>query len=385
MMSDDAHDSFRCRSGFSSPPGMARKSAPDDPGSSGRGQARKETIALLRTPLCDLLGCDVPILLAGMGGVARWELAAAVARAGGYPTLGMVREAPDVIEVEVTALRRVTDRPFAVNLIPAATDPDLLRVQIDRCLALGVGAFSFFWDVVPDAVERVKAAGCLVLHQVGTRQAARDAEAAGADVLIAQGIEAGGHVHGRAGAFTLAADLLRATHLPVVVSGGIVDGKGLGAALTMGAAGVQCGTAFLATEESFAHDAHKARVVEAGAEDTILTDVFVLNWPKGAAVRVIANSVTAALDGRFLGHDPQDLPREAIAWDDGTARLRYSTDSPLRTTTGDLEAMALYAGQGAGGIHDIPPAGERLRGIVAEAAELPARQASGRVTQGDRT
>lgn len=212
MMTDDRHDSFRCRSGFSSP--------------QDAGPTRPDRTAPLRTPLCDFLGCEVPILLAGMGGVARWELAAAVARAGGYPTLGMVREAPDLIEAEVTALRRATDRPFAVNLIPAATDPDLLRAQIDRCLALGVGAFSFFWDIVPDAVARVKAAGCLVLHQVGTLQAARDAEAAGADVLIAQGVEAGGHVHGRLGAFALAADLLRATHLPVVVSGGIADGRG---------------------------------------------------------------------------------------------------------------------------------------------------------------
>src|SRR5690606_3562073 len=152
---------------------------------------------------------------------------------------------------------RATDRPFAVNLIPAATDPDLLEAQIDRCLALGVGAFSFFWDVLPEVIARVKAAGCLVQHQVGPVEAARAAEAAGADVLIAQGIEAGGHVHGRVGAFALAAELLRATSLPVVVSGGIADGRGLAAALAMGAAGVQCGTAFLATDEAFAHEYHK--------------------------------------------------------------------------------------------------------------------------------
>lgn len=382
-MTEVNRDPFRNRAGFSAPGGIARESGPDEPAPSGRGQGAAGMQTALRTALCGLLGCDVPILLAGMGGVSRWELAAAVARAGGYPTLGMVREAPDLIEAEVTALRKAIDRPFAVNLIPAATDPDLLRAQIDRCLALGVDAFSFFWDVVPGAVERVKAAGCLVLHQVGTLQAAREAEAAGVDVLIAQGVEAGGHVHGRVGAFVLTAELLRATHLPVVVSGGIADGKGLAAALAMGAAGVQCGTAFLATVESFAHDAHKVRIVEAGAEDTVLTDVFVLNWPKGAAVRVIANSVTAALDGHLLGHDPQDLPREAIAWDDGVPRLRYSTDSPLRTTTGDLEAMALYAGQGAGGILDIPAAGDRLRRMVNEASRLLERSAAGPALDGD--
>lgn len=332
-----------------------------------------DVFAPLRTPLCDLLGCDVPILLAGMGGVARWELAAAVAAAGGYPTLGMVRESPELIESEVAALRAATDRSFAVNIIPAATRPDLLDAQIGRCLEIGVGAFSFFWDVVPQAVERVKAAGCLVLHQVGTVQAAREAEAAGADVLIAQGIEAGGHVHGRIGAFALAADLLREARVPVVIAGGIVDGAGLAAALAMGAAGVSCGTAFIATEESFAHPYHKGRIVESGAADTVLTDVFVLNWPAEAAVRVIGNSVTAALQGNYLGHDPDALPREPIAWDGDVARLRFSTDSPMRTTTGDLEAMAIYAGQGVGGIRDIVPAGTRLRRMAQEASALLAR------------
>ncbi len=330
----------------------------------------------LRTPLCDLLGCDVPILLAGMGGVSRWELAAAVAHAGGYPTLGMVREPPDLIAREVRALRAATDRPFAVNLIPAATDADLLDAQIACCLDLGVRAFSFFWDVVPSAVVRAKAAGCLVLHQVGTVQAAHDAETAGADVLIAQGIEAGGHVHGRIGAFALTAEILAETRLPVVISGGIVDGRCMAAALAMGAAGVHCGTAFLATTESFAHDEHKRRLAAAHAADTVLTDVFVLNWPRGAAVRVLANSVTQALGDRLLGHDPLALPREPIAWDDGVARLRFSTDSPLRTTTGDLEAMALYAGQGVGRITDVVPAGERLRRMAKEATVLLARHLS---------
>ena len=337
---------------------------------------------LLRTALCDVLGCDVPILLAGMGGVSRWELAAAVGRAGGYPMLGMVREPTSLIEAEVQALRAATDRPFAVNLIPSATDPGLLDAQISCCLDRGVGAFTFFWDVVPEAVARVRAAGCLVLHQVGTLQAARAAEAAGADVLIAQGIEAGGHVHGRMGAFALAADILAQTRLPVVVSGGIVDGRGLAAALAMGAAGVQCGTAFLATDESFAHYDHKRRLVAASGADTVLTDVFVLNWPRGAAVRVLRNSVTEALGEQLLGHDPETLPREAIAWDGDAPRLRFSTDSPLRSTTGDLEAMALYAGQGAGRVTGVVPARDRLRGMAQQATDLLARFQTGARMEG---
>lgn len=324
----------------------------------------------VRTPICDLLGCEFPVLLAGMGGVSRWELAASVASAGGFATLGMVREDPALIADEVAALRAATDRPFAVNLIPAATEPALLDAQIARCLELGVKAFSFFWDVLPDVVARVKEAGCLVLHQVGTLEAARMAERAGADVIIAQGIEAGGHVHGRSPTFALTEAILAQTELPVVASGGLATGADLATALAMGAAGIHCGTAFIATEESFAHPYHKSRIAEARGEDTVLTDVFVLNWPRGAAVRVIGNSVTDALNGRYLGHDPDALPRDAIAWDGDQPRLRFSTDSPLRTTRGDLEAMALYAGQGVGSVSDITPAGERLADMVAQARRI---------------
>jgi nitronate monooxygenase len=332
----------------------------------------------IKTPLCNLLGCDVPVLLAGMGGVARWELAAAVAEAGGYAMLGMVREDPALIESEVKALRKATQRRFAVNVIPAATDPKLLDWQIGTCLDLGVTDFSFFWDVVPDVVKRVKRQGCFLLHQVGNSETARKAEDAGADVLIAQGVEAGGHVHGRTGTLALVAEILGRTKLPVVATGGIANGAGVAAALALGAQGAQIGTAFLATTESYAHDYHKQRVVEAAAADTVLTDVFVLNWPAHAAVRVIGNSVTSKLGFELLGHDPDSLPREVIAHEGERPLYRFSTDSPSRITTGDLEAMALYAGQGAGVITDIVPAGERLRRIVAEAEACLTRLSSSR-------
>jgi nitronate monooxygenase len=321
----------------------------------------------LRTPLCDLLGCDAPVLLAGMGGVARHELAAAVAHAGGFPMLGMVREDPALIAREVRALRAATPKRFAVNVIPAATAPELLDRQIATCLDLGVDAFTFFWDVMPAVVRRVKDTGALVLHQVGTLAAAREAEAAGADVIIAQGAEAGGHVHGRTGTLVLVEEIARAVRPPVVASGGIATGAGLVAALALGAQGIQCGTAFLATTESFAHDYHKQRVVACVDGETVLTDAFVLNWPAHAAVRVIRNSIVESLGFDLMGHDPEALPREAIADEAGRPILRYSTDSPLRVTTGDLEALALYAGQGAALVDDIVPAAERLDRIMAEA------------------
>ena len=324
----------------------------------------------LKTPLCELLGCEVPVMLAGMGGVSRWELAAAVANAGGYAQLGMVREAPGLIASEIKALRAATPRPFAVNVIPSATEPGLLDRQIGTCLDLGVTDFSFFWDVVPAVVTRVIAQGARVIHQVGTVEAARQAEDAGAAVLVAQGVEAGGHVHGTAGMLQLVEAVAREAKVPVVASGGIASGAGLVAALAAGAQGVHLGTAFLATQESFAHDYHKQRVVEAGPADTVYTDIYVLNWPAHAAVRVIANSVTRALGFNLTGHDPDRLPREPIADEGGRPILRYSTDSPLRITTGDLEAMALFAGQGVGAIHDIPTAAGRLRQIVTEAGAV---------------
>jgi len=321
----------------------------------------------LRTPLCGLLGCDVPILQAGMGGPARHELAASVARAGGFGMLGMVRESPELIAQEVAALRALTDRPFAVNLIPSATDPTLLRAEMDVCFEHHVPAFTFFWDVDPEAIARAKAGGALVLHQVGSPEAAREAEAAGADVLIAQGVEAGGHVHGTTGALVLVEQVARAAKVPVVASGGFATGASLVAALALGAQGIQCGTAFLATRESYAHDFHKRRLVEARPEDTVYTDAYVLNWPKGAPVRVLRNSVIAALGHRLTGHDPADLPREVVASEEGRPLLRYGTDSPLRGTEGDLEAMALYAGQSTAFVQDVPSAADVLARIMAEA------------------
>ncbi len=332
----------------------------------------------LQTPLCDLLGCRHPVLLAGMGGVARWELAAAVANAGGYAQLGMVREDPALIASEIKALRAATPHPFAVNVIPSATEAGLLDRQIGACLDLGVTDFSFFWDVVPQVVARVIGQGARVIHQVGTVEAARQAEDAGAAVLVAQGVEAGGHVHGTAGMLQLVEAVAAKSRVPVVATGGIASGAGLVAALAAGAQGVQIGTAFLATQESFAHQYHKDRVVQAGPADTVYTDVYVLNWPAHAAVRVIANSVTRALGFNLTGHDPDALPREVIADEGGRPILRYSTDSPLRITTGDLEAMALFAGQGVGAISDIPSAGARLERIMTDAGTILHRLEGGK-------
>jgi nitronate monooxygenase len=324
-------------------------------------------VPTISTKLTELLHCRYPILCAGMGGPARAELAAAVSNAGGFGQMGMVRESPELIRQEIAEVRRRTNQPFAVNLVPAVTQPDLLRAELDACLAAKVPAMCFFWDVVPEVVAEAKRAGCLVLYQVGNAAAAFQAEAAGADVVIAQGVEAGGHVHGRLPLAALLGQLAGRLKVPLVASGGIADGRSMAAALALGADGVHCGTAFLVAEESFAHDYHKQRIIDAKAEDTVHTDLFAINWPKDSPVRVLRNSVVEAAGDRLWGYDPDALPREVIAHDNGLAVHKWDTNSPLRTTTGDLEAMALYSGIGCGQITAVRPAAEILGDMMRDA------------------
>lgn len=318
----------------------------------------------LHTTVCDLLGCDYPIVLAGMGGVARSELVAAVTQAGGYGFLGMVREPPELIRAEIDRVRARTPRSFGVNLIPAATEPALLEPELAACIEARIAAVALFWDLDPDVVRRVRDEGILVVYQVGTAQEAEEAQKAGAHLLVAQGREAGGHVRGRKALRALLPEILVATDLPVLAAGGIVDGRDLAAVLSMGAQGAMLGTAFLATEESFAHDYHKQRIVEAAPDQTLLTEAFHINWPPGAPVRVLANSVTRGERG-----DPnrEQGGKIQIGDEEGRPIYLFSTDSPLRTTTGDLEAMALYAGEGVGRVGAVVPAAVRLRSILAEA------------------
>jgi nitronate monooxygenase len=321
----------------------------------------------LRTPICDILQCRHPILQAGMGGVARAELVAAVAEAGGYGFLGMVREAPDFIGAQIDAVRARTDRPFGVNLIPAATEPALFRDELDACLAREVHSVCFFWTVDAAAVARAKAGGCIVLYQVGSVRDAIAAEAAGADIVIAQGVEAGGHVHGHVSSMVLLPQVTAAVACPVVASGGFASGRSLVAALALGAQGIHCGTAFLATAESFAHDYHKNALLTATSEDTVYTDAFSINWPPNSPVRVVRNAITDSLGSNLVGHDPDDLWCDQVATDAGRPIYRYSTDSPLRSTVGDIEELALFGGQCCGMVTTLVPAARRIAEIVREA------------------
>ena len=313
--------------------------------------------------LTRLLGCRLPLLLAGMGGVARAELVAAVTEAGGFGFLGMVREPLALIEREVAQVRARTGAPFGVNLIPAATPAPLLRDQVALCIALRVPVVGLFWDVDRAVIERLRGAGITVVHQVGSAGEALLAQEAGAQALIAQGVEAGGHVRGREPLADVLADVLAVASVPVAAAGGLADGRGVARVLAQGAQAAVLGTALIATHESFAHDDHKRRLVAAQAGDTVLTEDFHINWPPHAAVRVLASSVTRRERG-----DPFADARTVIGDEEGRPIYLFSTDSPLRSMTGDFEAMALYAGQGVGHVQAVEPAADVVRRIAAEAA-----------------
>ncbi len=319
--------------------------------------------AALHTPLCDQLGCRYPLILAGMGGAARSALVTAVTAAGGFGFLGMVREPPELIRDEVARVRKRTDRPFGVNLIPAATPVELLEQQIDLCIELRVPVVGLFWSVRPEVIGRLRKAGILVVCQVGSAAEGQQALRAGADVLIAQGVEAGGHVRARQPLARVLAELLAIARVPVAAAGGIAGGEDVARVLAQGAQAAVLGTALLATEESFAHDYHKRRLVEAQGADTVLTEAFWINWPPSAPVRVLRNSVTRGERG-----DPSDVRRTVIGEEKGRPVYLFSTDSPLRSMTGDFEAMALYAGKGVGRIYTVEPAARCIERIAVVAA-----------------
>lgn len=324
---------------------------------------------VLHRPICDLLGCTYPLVLAGMGGVARSELAAAVAQAGGFGFLGMVREPVALIRSEVDALRKRGIERFGVNIIPAATPADLLDAQIRACIELQVPVMALFWGVMPEVVRRLRDAGIVVVYQVGSAAEAVAARQAGAQAIIAQGYEAGGHVRGTSPLEQVLPQVIAAVDCPVLAAGGIVDGHDVATVMALGADGAVLGTALMATHESFANSYHKQRLVAASGSDTVLTDIFHVNWPRGANVRVLSNSVTRGEHG-----DPFRSDETVIGDEDGRPIHLFSTDSPLQSMTGDFEAMALYSGMGVGRISAIEPAGERLRKIIAEASALMAHR-----------
>lgn len=316
----------------------------------------------LHTPICDMLGIKYPILLAGMGGVSYAELCAAVSNAGGFGTLGMAGRPMAEIKEEIKRVRDLTDKPFGVDLLAAV--PESLERTADIIIEGGAKAFISGLGVPPPhLVKKFHDAGLKVMNVNGTVKHAKSAEAGGLDAVVAQGTEAGGHT-GRVATMALVPQVVDAVKIPVIAAGSIVDGRGLAAALALGAQGVWMGTRFIASTEAHAGGLYKQVIVDANDEDTIITRAY-----SGKPMRVYRNEWVDDWERR--PQDIQKFPAQAIM----SVQAGVMGGIGGQTEGLDRSKSAFAMGQGAGSIHDVKSAGEIVREIVAEAESVIAKMA----------
>lgn len=338
----------------------------------------------LHTAICDLLGIEVPILAAGMAGVTMPPLAAAVSKAGGLGTLGASFSPPDRLRREIAEVRAATSRPFGVGLIipadipPANADhklppfPEFLADLLPRVAGLPIVPpptltmqlataqvavaieqrvpLVVFGLGTPEwAIRQCHDVGSKVFSVVGSVSQARKVAAQGVDGIIAQGSEGGGHV-GSVSTLILLRQVIQAVSIPVLAGGGIVDGPGIAAMLTLGAEGVWMGTRFAATEEATTPREHKVRIVDADERSTVVSRCYT-----GKPSRVLRNIYTE----RWAGHESEILP---MPWQRNWVEALVA---PARAA-GMTDIANYPTGQGAAFIKDIMPAGELVARLVHE-------------------
>jgi nitronate monooxygenase len=327
---------------------------------------------MLRTKLCELFRIEYPIVSAGMGGIALAELAAAVSEAGGLGTLGLAGFSPEAMHREIKAARRLTKKPLAVNVIVP-----FLRPGVVEALAREpIQAVTFFWGEPDEPIDHLKTSGIKVIWQCGSPTQARAALKAGADAIIAQGVEAGGHIWGTIGSMVMIPDIRDAIgDLPLIAAGGLADGRGLAAALALGADGAAFGTRFVASVEAQASERYKQRIIVAEGDSTIHTTLFDVGWPN-APHRVLRTKEVKLWEeaGRPpSGHRPGEgetigkLKRAGVELTDVP---RYSVIPPSRYFDGDEESLPFYSGQSCALIRQVLPAGEIVRQIADEASAI---------------
>jgi nitronate monooxygenase len=325
------------------------------------------------TPFTRLLGIQHPIMSARRA--APPELAAAVTNAGGIGGLGFSWDSPQRIKELVAAVRGLTkDGAFVSNFVLEWDQHE----RMDAALSAGARIIGFFWGDIAPYVERAKTADALVMHMVGSPDEARRSIDLGTDILIVQGAEAGGHVWGHLSTMALVPLVVDvAGKVPVLASGGIADGRGLAAALMLGASGVSLGTRFLASSEAGYHEDYKRRLVDAAAGDTIETTLFDGGWPN-APHRVLRNRVVESWEraGRpKSGARPGEGEKIGLSPDEKPI-LRYSIASLLRGAPGSIDDFAIYAGQSVGLVNDILPAAQIVRGMIDQAVRTIAGHTS---------
>jgi NAD(P)H-dependent flavin oxidoreductase YrpB (nitropropane dioxygenase family) len=322
---------------------------------------------LVRTPLCDLVGIEAPVVLAPMGGAVTPTLAAAVSNAGGLGMLPLTWTSPEEIGTVVDETRQRTKRPFGVNLGLALDQ----RERLASALAAGVRVVSFFWGDAGDVIGETRDAGAVVFVTVGTAEEGRVAAAAGADVVVAQGWEAGGHVWGTVSTLALVPPVVDAVApIPVVAAGGIADGRGLAAVLALGAAGAWVGTRFLAASEAAIHPDYRRRILAASEADTFYGVLFDRGWPN-APHRTLRNSTVEAWEqaGRPASGLRPGEDDEPASWPDGSPINRYASSTPGAAMAGDVEPLPHWAGQGVGLVTREESAADIVHCFVTEAEE----------------
>lgn len=323
----------------------------------------------IHTSLCDFLGTKHPIMLAGMGGVSYAELAAAMCNAGGYGVLGMAGTSPEFIESQMARVKELTDKPFGVDLL--AADPASLEKSVDVIIEGGADSFVAGLGVPLPIMKRLKDAGVKVMVVGGAVKHAIKAEQAGCDAVILQGGEGGGHT-GLVGTLPLVAQAVEAVNIPVVAAGGIYDGRGLAAALSLGAVGVWMGTRFIASAEAHAAQTYKQTVVGAGDTDTTRTRCY-----SGKPMRCRTNDYI--LDWERRPDDIQPFPMQAMhsVQTDVLGGIGGVTDE----TRLDQNKSCFAMGQSAGGVKDILPVKDIVDRIISEAEDAIGRVAALRVSE----
>lgn len=315
----------------------------------------------LRTGFTELVGCEVPIQQAPMGGIPTPELIAGVHEGGGMGAIGVGPMPPEAVAPTLERIRARTDGPLLVNVLIPFLDPEVVKVA-----AAGAQAVDFYHgEPDPSLVELVHDGGALAGWQVGSLDEALAAVRAGCDMIAVRGVEGGGRMYGKESLWPLLVEVVDAVDVPVLAAGGIGDARGMAAALAAGAAGVRMGTRFLAAAESGAHKAYRDAVIAASAADTVLTDEFRVEWPDEKAwARVLRGSLDAAraFDGDVVGELTMGGMTIPVP--------KLGTGPPLEMSNGAVEAMAMYAGESVRFVRSVEPAAEIVRSIAEGAEEL---------------
>ena len=306
------------------------------------------------TVLSERLGIRYPIIQAPMaGGPGTPQLVAAVSNAGGYGVLGMAGRNPDFIREEMRKVKSLTDKPFGVDLLAAS--PESLTASVEIIIEEGASSFVAGLGVPMPIMEKLKKAGLKVMVVCGAVKHAVKAEQAGCDAVICQGGEGGGHT-GLVGTMPLVAQAVEAVKIPVVAAGGLYDGRGLAAALTLGATGVWMGTRFIASQEAHAGELYRQAILEAADEDTIRTRSY-----SGKPMRVKKNPYVEEWETR--PQDIQPFPMQAML--SSRAGVMGGIGGQIEGLDPDRSCFAM--GQSAGGVHEVLPAAEIVAQLLKEA------------------